>query len=662
MVELEVLIVFIFFALGLWPVVALLQQGRSSLAGKIMVALLIVTSVAGAWIINHYNKPPILEQDITFRPIEVKKEGYTTSSTCRACHPREYATWHHSYHRTMTQIASPRAVISPFKNVKLDWHGRTYHLDQRGDEFWVEMDDPDWTGSEYNHPRVERRIVLTTGSHSLQGYWYETPVGRKIEQLPFVFRIDDQKWIPDFASFIRPPWPEHEKFPVAGPADWSVGCIRCHVTSGQPRLDMGEAGTPDSHVTEFGISCESCHGPAEQHVRVNRDPTRRYQFYFQDGPDSTIVNPNNLNKQISSQVCGQCHSVFVSKSDEEHLYWREKGYRYQPGDDLTDTRITVHGILEKNPPYFQKLMKYDPDYIKDRFWSDGMVRIAGREYNGLLESPCYQRGELTCLSCHTMHKQSEDSRSMKEWANDQLSKNMDSNVACLQCHESYAKNIRLHTHHASDSTGSLCYNCHMPYTTYGLHKAIRSHQIDSPTVSASLETGRPNACNQCHLDKTLLWSAKHLRRWYGQPVPIMNDDEKNVAASLLWLLQGDAGQRAIMAWNLSWNDAIAASGNNWLSPFLIQLLLDPYDAVRFIAYRSLRKQPGFKDFETDCFTTYAERYEIVKKAGRIWNRIYNASKRTSNSEILFDPQGNLHIDEINRLLKLRNDRPMMLAE
>ena len=142
----------------------------------------------------------------------------------------------------------------------------------------------------------------------------------------------------------------------------------------------------------------------------------------------------------------------------------------------------------------------------------------------------------------------------------------------------------------------------------------------------------------------------------------MNDDEKNVAASLLWLLQGDAGQRAIMAWNLSWNDAIAASGNNWLSPFLIQLLLDPYDAVRFIAYRSLRKQPGFKDFKTDCFTTNAERYEIVKRAGRIWNRVYNASKRTSNNEILFDPKGNLHIDEIKRLLKLRDDRPMMLAE
>ena len=83
MVELEIFIVFVFFALGLWPVVALLQQGRSFLAGKIMVALLTLTSVAGAWLINQYQKPPLFEQDIDFRPIKVEKEGYATSSTCR---------------------------------------------------------------------------------------------------------------------------------------------------------------------------------------------------------------------------------------------------------------------------------------------------------------------------------------------------------------------------------------------------------------------------------------------------------------------------------------------------------------------------------------------------------------------------------------------------
>ena len=38
--------------------------------------------------------------------------------------------------------------------------------------------------------------------------------------------------------------------------------------------------------------------------------------------------------------------------------------------------------------------------IKHQFWSDGMVRVSGREYNELLETPCYQRGTMSYLSCH----------------------------------------------------------------------------------------------------------------------------------------------------------------------------------------------------------------------------------------------------------------------
>ena len=52
----------------------------------------------------------------------------------------------------------------------------------------------------------------------------------------------------------------------------------------------------------------------------------------------------------------------------------------------------------------------------------------------------------------------------------------------------------------------------MPFTTYGLLKTIRSHQISNPSVQATLETGRPNACNLCHLDKTLEWTANALTR------------------------------------------------------------------------------------------------------------------------------------------------------
>src|SRR4029434_5840314 len=112
---------------------------------------------------------------------------------------------------------------------------------------------------------------------------------------------------------------------------------------------------------------------------------------------------------------------------------------------------------------------------------------------------------------------------------DQLAERMDSNLACLQCHTKI--NVSQHTHHRTDSSGSSCYNCHMPHTVYGLMKAIRSHQIDSPNAANSLKTGRPNACNLCHLDKTLDWTARKLSEWYGQPAVDLSPEHQTHAAA-----------------------------------------------------------------------------------------------------------------------------------
>src|SRR4029078_8568217 len=111
---------------------------------------------------------------------------------------------------------------------------------------------------------------------------------------------------------------------------------------------------------------------------------------------------------------------------------------------------------------------------------------------------------------------------------------------CLQCHADEKYATRGHTHHEASSSGSRCYNCHMPHTTYGLLKAIRSHTIDIPSVAASVQVGRPNACNLCHGDQTLGWTARYLQEWYSIAPPDLEDDQRNISAAVLWALQGDA--------------------------------------------------------------------------------------------------------------------------
>jgi hypothetical protein len=155
----------------------------------------------------------------------------------------------------------------------------------------------------------------------------------------------------------------------------------------------------------------------------------------------------------------------------------------------------------------------------------------------------------------------------------------------------------------------------MPYTSYALFKGIRSHRIDNPSATSTALTGRPNACNLCHLTKNLDWTDQALRRWYGKPpadrAPAGNPADDAYALELL--VAGDAADRAIAAWAFGLPESHAASGTSWQVPYLAALLDDPYSAVRFVAARSLRTFPGFSGLEYD-FLAAPERRRAARDA------------------------------------------------
>jgi hypothetical protein len=134
----------------------------------------------------------------------------------------------------------------------------------------------------------------------------------------------------------------------------------------------------------------------------------------------------------------------------------------------------------------------------------------------------------------------------------------------------------------------------MPHTVYGLTKAIRSHQISIPSAEESELHGRPNACNACHLDRSLAWTAAQLQEGWGRASPMIEQHDPERAAAVEHLVRGDAGQRALAAWAFGWAPAREASGSEWMAPLLVRALADDYAAVRWIALRSLRTLPGFE--------------------------------------------------------------------
>ena len=190
-----------------------------------------------------------------------------------------------------------------------------------------------------------------------------------------------------------------------------------------------------------------------------------------------MVNPNDLDHVKSSMVCGQCHGIYWISNAREYY---SGGFRFQPGEVLNQNKKPIIPTKLEEQPWLKAPLEKAPTFLSDRFWSDGMVRVTGREYNGLIESPCYQSGTLSCLSCHQMHHDKPQSEDMELWLTDQMKEGGYSNEACYQCHESFRDQLTQHTYHAPESPGSSCYNCHMPHTTYGLLKAVRSHEISSP--------------------------------------------------------------------------------------------------------------------------------------------------------------------------------------
>jgi hypothetical protein len=131
----------------------------------------------------------------------------------------------------------------------------------------------------------------------------------------------------------------------------------------------------------------------------------------------------------------------------------------------------------------------------------------------------------------------------------------------------------------------------------------------------------------------LAWAAEYLEQWYRIPKPALDADQHSVAASVLTLLKGDAGQRAIVAQSLGWAPAQQVSGSGWMAPYLALMQQDAYDAVRHIATRSRATLPPFRR---------------------------DALPR-NRKELLLNADGTFDAETVNRLVRARDNRRVAVS-
>jgi hypothetical protein len=145
-------------------------------------------------------------------------------------------------------------------------------------------------------------------------------------------------------------------------------------------------------------------------------------------------------------------------------------------------------------------------------------------------------------------------------------------------------------------------------------------------------------------------------------VPEFSEDDLTIAAGVQWILKGDAGQRALVAWGMGWESAQKVSGRDWLYPYLIYTLTDSYAAVRFDAWKSLQTLPGFSDFSFTYTAPDNALGEAATHAYEKWLREVRNVNAVYRRETAIDSDNRFRRDVFQRLRSARDEKPVFLAE
>jgi hypothetical protein len=161
------------------------------------------------------------------------------------------------------------------------------------------------------------------------------------------------------------------------------------------------------------------------------------------------------------------------------------------------------------------------DHYLPRLLDEGMYHADGQiddevyVYGSFVQSKMFHAG-VTCSDCHEPHS---------------LELRAPGNGVCLQCHTAKKYDAESHHFHKPGSTGASCAECHMPPKTFMVIDPRHDHSIRIPRPDLSVELGTPNACNNCHEDKSDEWAAAQLKDWYGHAPRSFQTYARTFAAS-----------------------------------------------------------------------------------------------------------------------------------
>ncbi|MFC1735900.1 ammonia-forming cytochrome c nitrite reductase subunit c552 [Candidatus Hydrogenedentota bacterium] len=398
-------------------------------------------------------------------------EGYAGSSSCIDCHEeiaKRYAKSNHSY---SMRKASADTVVADFTDDNtFTFQGMTSKMFIKDDKYWMHTEGP---GGKMGTFEVEYVI----GRRMLQWFLTSFKDGR-LQVLPVWWDVSEKRWYECTQSWYGNTigsmdpgdriMPDQWRFWANHGQTYNYVCYDCH-SSQMVKNYSFKKDSYSSTWNDEAVNCESCHGPAGQHVKFHQKKQP------EGAVDTSLVKLAGLSAEKEVELCSSCHSV-------------KETYRagYKPGDDAID--------------YFRPLL-----LDRDLFHADGQPESETYEHVSFLQSSCYTEGGLKCTSCHDPHG-SENACDMKfPGGNDEM---------CTSCHaaDKYGPE---HSVHSRDMVDILCVDCHMVSSNF--HRMSRiDHSIRSPIPRLTEKYRIPNACTNCHPNKSARWAAEMCEGWYGK--------------------------------------------------------------------------------------------------------------------------------------------------
>ena len=415
--------------------------------------------------------------------IKEQQAEYVGRESCRECHQKQFDLFRESDHDMAMDTATAETVLGDFNNVTFTHMGVTSRFYTSDGKYYVYTEGPDGEMGDF-------RIDYVFAIRPLQQYLVAFPSGR-YQCLPICWDTrpaeeGGQRWFHIYQDERIPPgdllyWTRITQ-------NWNYMCAECHSTNVRKNYSYRK----DSYHTtwsEIDVSCEACHGPCSRHIdwaeRVEEGsspdiyPDMGLVIRLKDTDNATwVFDPDSVTARRSVpresdelvQMCSRCHARRAVATED-----------YYHGGSLLNTHWP--SLLEE-----------------DLYFADGQILEEVYVYGSFLQSKMYMEG-VVCKDCHEPHS-------------GQVY--VQGNALCYRCHMATEYGGRDHHFHDPAEEGASCFECHMHERTYMVLDPRRDHSIRIPRPDLSDKLGTPNACNQCHDDKSNDWATRYLREWYGQ--------------------------------------------------------------------------------------------------------------------------------------------------